>query len=74
MLFYYLYIILYFVVMCFVGNKNDFEESREVNVKDVQEYVDFIGVLFYEIFVFKNVGKDILFLFRCMFFIYRIEK
>lgn len=60
--------------MCLVGNKNDLEESREVNVKDAQEYADSIGALFHETSALKNVGKDILSLSGCMFSIHRIEK
>lgn len=67
---YHLHIALHFVVMCLVGNKNDLEESREVNVKDAQEYADSIGALFHETSALKNVGKDTLSLSGCMFSIY----
>lgn len=63
----HLHITLHFVVMCLVGNKNDLEESREVNVKDAQEYADSIGALFHETSALKNVGKDTLSLSGCMF-------
>lgn len=53
--------------MCLVGNKNDLEESRQVNVKDAQEYADSIGALFHETSALKNVGKDTLSLSGCMF-------
>lgn len=66
----HLHITLHFVVMCLVGNKNDLEESREVNVKDAQEYADSIGALFHETSALKNVGKDTLSLSGCMFSIY----
>lgn len=69
---YHLHITLQFVVMCLVGNKNDLEESREVNVKDAQEYADSIGALFHETSALKNVGKDTLS--GCMFSIHRTEK
>ena len=45
--------------MCLVGNKSDLEESRQVNVKDAQEYADSIGALFHETSALKNIGKDI---------------
>lgn len=67
---YHLHITLHFIVMCLVGNKNDLEESREVNVKDAQEYADSIGALFHETSALKNVGKDTLSLSGCMFSIY----
>lgn len=66
----HLHITVHFVVMCLVGNKNDLEESREVNVKDAQEYADSIGALFHETSALKNVGKDTLSLSGCMFSIY----
>ena len=45
--------------MCLVGNKSDLEESRQVNVKEAQEYADSIGALFHETSALKNIGKDI---------------
>lgn len=50
------------IVMCLVGNKNDLEESRQVNVKEAQEYADSIGALFHETSALKNVGVEEAFL------------
>lgn len=60
--------------MCLVGNKNDLEESRQVNVKDAQEYADSIGALFHETSALKNVGKDTLNLCLGTCSLQRIEK
>ncbi|XP_061185445.1 ras-related protein Rab-31-like [Saccostrea echinata] len=50
------------IVMCLVGNKNDLEESRQVNTKEAQEYAESIGALFHETSALKNIGIEEAFL------------